>query len=341
MGVFISYRRKDSDTVTYRIFDKLCPRYGSSNVFIDIDNIPLGTNFKEQIDKVLNGCDIVLAIIGPKWMGASRFKSRFRIHDDNDFVRVELSTALKRNIRVIPILIDGTRMPDAIKLPDDLKSLVLHQGITVDSKKDFHTHLNRLMKEMDGIIKVNDGGSFNDENDGSAYSDSMAIMDVKTAVHKYKVIDRAFLAFNLLVGYIIPAAAVLLTFPSLWTSATTTGHISFMQSHFSYYKLLFSAGVGVYLVIITIYLKILRTERIKPISQVDTSLAKNLFKRGSPLLSLFWYLNFSRHKLGFSTIRRTTIIYSTFIMVLSFVAFISTPWVNQLVVWEKLLDVAH
>ena len=145
--IFISYRRQDSAGVAGRIYDRLCAHFGKGAVFMDIDNIPFGVDFREHIDAAVGQCDVVLAVIGPRWVGKAFI--RRRIDEPKDFVRVELESALRRNLPVIPILIDNAGMPGEADLPPSLTRLSFRTAIEVDHGRDFHLHIDRLIRGID------------------------------------------------------------------------------------------------------------------------------------------------------------------------------------------------
>ena len=95
--IFISYRRQDSIGVTGRIYDRLRAHFGDGAVFMDIDNIPFGVNFRKHIDSAVGHCDVVLAVIGTKW--AEETDAHRRLDDPRDFVRIELESALSARYR--------------------------------------------------------------------------------------------------------------------------------------------------------------------------------------------------------------------------------------------------
>ena len=130
--IVISYRRADSAGMTGRIYDRLEKRYGKSALFIDFDDIPVGINFRKHIDGILNECDLVLAVIGPKWLGHNE-AGLLRIKDADDPVRLEMETALKGNIPIVPVLVDGAVIPNATQLPDTLQSLPDFNAATVEA----------------------------------------------------------------------------------------------------------------------------------------------------------------------------------------------------------------
>jgi formylglycine-generating enzyme required for sulfatase activity len=148
MRIVLSYRRSDAEAIAGRIFDRLVKHYGDESVFMDIDSIPFGVDFRAHIRKELEECNILLAIIGPHWAGD---RKHLRINEETDFVRIEIETALQRNIPVVPILIDETPMPGPNQLPDSLQPLAFRNAAPVDSGRDFHPHMARLIRELDRL----------------------------------------------------------------------------------------------------------------------------------------------------------------------------------------------
>ena len=132
--IAISYRRDDSAAITGRIFDRLAARYGTGSVFRDIDSIPLGVDFREYINRMLAETDITLVVVGKRWFGTR--KGRRRIDDPADPVRVEVEMALRSRMPVVPVLVEGSAMPNIDQLPDSLKELVYCNGLHVDSGRD-------------------------------------------------------------------------------------------------------------------------------------------------------------------------------------------------------------
>ena len=135
-SLIISYRRSDSDVIAGRIRDRLVNHFGDDSIFMDIDSIPFGLDFREHIKKALLQIDILLAIIGPNWLGGHDKSAR--IFDETDPVRIEVETALQRNIPVILILVGGAVMPKPSELPDSLKDLAFRNAAFVDGGRDFH-----------------------------------------------------------------------------------------------------------------------------------------------------------------------------------------------------------
>jgi hypothetical protein len=151
--IVISYRRADSPGTAGRILDRLTGRYGKDSVFIDIDNIPAGVDFRQHIRNALEDCDIMLAIVGRKWLGPIA-RGRKRINEQSDIVRLEIETALQNGIAIIPVLIDGATMPKAAQLPDSLQDFTFRNAAVVDTGRDFHRHVDQMIASMDSSLKA-------------------------------------------------------------------------------------------------------------------------------------------------------------------------------------------
>jgi hypothetical protein len=109
--VFISYRRDDSAGSAGRLHDRLALEFGRDLLFMDVDAIPLGLNFVKVLHEEVAKCNVLLAVIGPNWLSARDDQGNRRLDDPHDFVRVEIAAALQRDIPVIPILLDGAKVP--------------------------------------------------------------------------------------------------------------------------------------------------------------------------------------------------------------------------------------
>ncbi len=152
--IILSYRRSDSDAIAGRIRDKLVSHYGDDFVFMDIDSIPFGLDFREHVKTALLENDILIAVIGPRWIGPNT-SGRSRINEETDPVRIEVETALQRNIPVVPVLVGGADMPSPAELPDGLKDLAFRNAAQIDAGRDFHQHMDRLIRSMDRILELN------------------------------------------------------------------------------------------------------------------------------------------------------------------------------------------
>lgn len=147
--IFISYRRADSASEAGRIYDRLAEHYGRERVFKDVDSIPAGANFPEYIAESIRASDIALVVIGPRWFDASAGWGRRRLDDPADFVRVEIETALRLGVPVIPILIGGASLSPARHLPESLRPLLRQNGLAVRQDPDFTRDMERVFSAID------------------------------------------------------------------------------------------------------------------------------------------------------------------------------------------------
>jgi len=153
-GIFISYRREDSEWAVDLIQDRLARHFGSDAIFTDIDSIPLGVNFKDYIDEQVGKCDIFLAVIGEKWLSVTDDGDRPRLQQPGDFVRLEIESALKREIPVIPLLVGNAAIPPANKLPKSLRELALRNGTPIRPKPTFDSDVGRLIRGIEKNLGI-------------------------------------------------------------------------------------------------------------------------------------------------------------------------------------------
>lgn len=154
-NIFISYRREDSLDIAGRIYDRLAAHFGRDAVFIDVDTIPYGTDFRRYLADWVARCDVLLVVIGPRWLDATHTSGpkagTRRLDDPADFVRIEITAALARDIPVVPVLVGGAAMPTVESLPADLSDLVFRNAAEVKSGRDFHTHMDRLIQGLERV----------------------------------------------------------------------------------------------------------------------------------------------------------------------------------------------
>src|SRR6266508_6866186 len=149
--IFISYRREETAYPAGWLYDRLADRFGGDQVFKDVDSIQLGDDFVEVITRAVGSCDVLLALIGDEWLTITDEHGRRRLDNRDDFVRLEIEAALTRKVRVIPILVDGARMPRADELPESLAKLVHRQALELSPARfDFDT--SRLLKVLDWTL---------------------------------------------------------------------------------------------------------------------------------------------------------------------------------------------
>ncbi|HTG74695.1 MAG TPA: TIR domain-containing protein, partial [Terriglobia bacterium] len=128
-SIFLSYRREDSEGQAGRLYDDLVAVFGSDSVFMDVAAIEPGRDFRKSIDQSLNSCGVFLSLIGRSWLTAKDTLGQRRLDDPADFVRIETGAALKRDIPVIPVLVQGASAPKPDQLPDDLKELAFRNAV--------------------------------------------------------------------------------------------------------------------------------------------------------------------------------------------------------------------
>ena len=149
--LFLCYRRDDSAHFAGRVQDRLGSEFGRDLLFMDVDTIPLGLNFSKVLREEVAKCRVLLAMIGPNWLDAVDKDGNRRLDDPNDFVRIEIAAALRRDIPVIPILLDGARVPKADELPKVLGELSMRNGLDV-RHASFHDDIDRLVRNLKGQL---------------------------------------------------------------------------------------------------------------------------------------------------------------------------------------------
>lgn len=128
-GIFISYRRDDASGHAGRLFDRLAARFGRDRVFMDVTDIAPGEDFAHAIETSVGSAELLLAVIGPQWIGAVNDRGLRRIDESTDFVHQEIAAGFHHKLRVIPVLVRGARMPREDELPESLKSLARRQAV--------------------------------------------------------------------------------------------------------------------------------------------------------------------------------------------------------------------
>jgi hypothetical protein len=145
-AVFVSYRREDSSGYTLAICEYLKKSLGEKNIFMDLEDIPHGEDFVLHLRQVLVKSNVVLVMIGEKWLDATNDKGR-RLDDPEDFVRLEISFALQNNIRVLPVLLRNAQMPPKDKLPPDLQALSTRNAIRIHDDQ-FEASMEQLIGDI-------------------------------------------------------------------------------------------------------------------------------------------------------------------------------------------------
>jgi HAD superfamily phosphoserine phosphatase-like hydrolase len=143
--IFVCYRRDDSGYPAAQIYTALKDHFGSDSVIFDVDTIPLGVDFQNYLNNQLSKCDILLAVIGDKWIEVLKQRS----DDPDDFVRIEITAALERDIPVVPVLVSKASMPKENDLPTELAKLAFRQATEVRSGSDLQIHIERLINRLE------------------------------------------------------------------------------------------------------------------------------------------------------------------------------------------------
>jgi hypothetical protein len=148
--VFINYRRDDAGHAAGRIHDWLKREFGADVLFMDVDAIPLGANFVKVLRSEVAKCDVLLALIGPNWLDVRDEEGNRRLDNPADSLRIEIATALQRDIPVIPILLDGAKIPKAGQLPKDLEELSLRNGLDI-RLASFQADMDKLIRGLQAL----------------------------------------------------------------------------------------------------------------------------------------------------------------------------------------------
>jgi hypothetical protein len=145
-GIFVSYRRDDSQGFAGRLADDLEELFGAEQVFRDVE-IPVGLDFTEVLHRAVAGCDALLVVIGRHWQGTAASGVRSRLFEPGDWVRTEIEAALAQRKLLVPVLVGGAAMPRAEQLPDSIAALARRQAYVI-SDRDWQHGLQQLAAEL-------------------------------------------------------------------------------------------------------------------------------------------------------------------------------------------------
>jgi len=151
--IFISYRREESADIVGRIYDRLVQHYGKQTIFKDVDSMPIGIDFRTYVSNVLDSCAVMLVVIGSQWLMIKNGADKLRLKDPKDYVRIEIESALKRKIPIIPLLVKGASMPANQLLPSTFSDLVYRNGIVIRNDPDFHVDMDRLVAGLETLFQ--------------------------------------------------------------------------------------------------------------------------------------------------------------------------------------------
>ncbi len=145
--IFISYRRDDADEAAGRLSDHLVNQFGQDNIFMDVDGIAPGRDFRKVIDETLTECDVLLGVIGKNWLDIKDDTGKRRLDNESDFVRLEIASALRRDIPVIPVRVQGASIPKPDQLPEDLKDFSYRNAVELTHER-WNSDVQVLVEKM-------------------------------------------------------------------------------------------------------------------------------------------------------------------------------------------------
>jgi hypothetical protein len=155
--IFISYRRNDCLSQANGLHDGLMNRLPGAQIFMDVDSIPAGVDFEEYIRAAIDKCDVVLVLIGDNWLDTRADTSTRRIDEQNDFVRLEVESALANpSVTTIPVLVEGAQMPEAATLPESIQRLARINAFELDDRR-WKADLSRITELLEGLQRKPSG----------------------------------------------------------------------------------------------------------------------------------------------------------------------------------------
>jgi hypothetical protein len=144
--IFINYRRGDEPGSTGRLFDRLEQAFTADRLFMDVDHIGPGQDFVRVLEDEVGKCEILLAVIGKSWIDARDENGKRRLENPNDFVRIEIESALKQGKHLIPVLINDAQMPRGDDLPESMKDLSRRNAVRIVHE--------RFKSDAQGLVKI-------------------------------------------------------------------------------------------------------------------------------------------------------------------------------------------
>jgi len=152
--LFMSYRRTDSRDICGRIYDYLVQDFDRSTIFRDIESIPLGVDFSDEIVSNAESCDVMLAVVGPNWLKI--LNERLAKADEVDYVRLEIETALKRQIPVIPIYVNNASYLTSEQLPETLQAMEMRNAVVIRPDAHFRPDVRDLIRRIKTLFTMLD-----------------------------------------------------------------------------------------------------------------------------------------------------------------------------------------
>ena len=153
-SIFISYRRSDSAAFAGRVQENILRAIPNAKVFLDVNTIEKGDNFRSAITKNIEASEVFLVLMGKGWLTLDETSGVPRVCTEGDYVRYEISWALKHNKRIIPVLIDGAMMPESDMLPEDIRDLTFHNAAEIRHSR-FEDDMKSLLRNLGRIFSIN------------------------------------------------------------------------------------------------------------------------------------------------------------------------------------------
>jgi hypothetical protein len=147
--IFLSYRRSDCQAQANGLYDGLVHRLSNASLFMDIDSIPPGVDFEQHIRHEIKRSDVVLVMIGDNWLDSRPGSNRRRVDEDDDFVRLEIESALATpSVRIVPVLVEGAQMPPSVELPESIHQLARLQAFELSDHR-WTSDVERLARTIE------------------------------------------------------------------------------------------------------------------------------------------------------------------------------------------------
>jgi hypothetical protein len=159
LGIFINYRREDTGPYARLMQVRLGQCFPDAPVFMDLDSIEAGVDFAEAIESAVRSCVVLIVLIGRQWLAIADDEGRRRLDNPDDYVRFEIHAALERGVRVIPVLVDGTRAPQQQQLPDALhrlarlNALEMSYGRFAEDEARLMTVIRKVLESQVSLVR--------------------------------------------------------------------------------------------------------------------------------------------------------------------------------------------
>lgn len=219
--IFVSYRREDTSGHAGRVCDRLRSHFPDAQVFIDVDAIDPGVDFVEVIEAAVGSCDVLLALIGDQWLTACDSRGNRRLDNPEDVIRLEISTALKRGVPVIPVLLEDAHMPTSADMPAELWRLARVNALDISDKR-WEFDVGRLMTALERV------GSSNVTkatlSDAPPVPRPAAIKDLTTSDSYEAEDERTGWRSRQMIGVVVALVSVLAVGATLFSSAFAASH---------------------------------------------------------------------------------------------------------------------